>query len=73
MIWLMELPVSTYSMHKQLQLVGAMDMIFRCPSDNIHNAAASVDWACEPQGKLHAPILYASSTAKQFVVRVWQH
>ena len=36
-------PVSTYSMHKQLQLVGAMDMIYRYPVDYIHNAAASVD------------------------------
>ena len=44
-------------MHKQLQLVGAMDMIYRCPSDYKYNAAASIDKACEPQGKLHALIL----------------
>ena len=36
-------PVSTYSMHKELQLGGAMDMIYRCHSDYIHNAAASVN------------------------------
>ena len=48
-------------LHKQLQLVGTMDMTYRCPSDYIYNAAASVDLsidkACEAQGKLHAPIL----------------
>ena len=36
-------PVSAYSMHNQLQLVGAMDMIYRCPSDYVYNAAAPVD------------------------------